>query len=62
MFARRSLKVGICCPLGNGLIVQRTITDDHPHFIAYATQMAEVLRNTIFVDQVGYGELSQDIL
>ncbi|PIL35516.1 hypothetical protein GSI_02244 [Ganoderma sinense ZZ0214-1] len=28
--------------------------DDHPHFLAYATQLADVLRNTVFVDQVVY--------
>lgn len=26
--------------------------DDHPHFMTYAAQLAEVLRNTIFADQV----------
>lgn len=26
--------------------------DDHPHFLRYATDLANVLRNTIFVDQV----------
>ncbi|CAA7267063.1 unnamed protein product [Cyclocybe aegerita] len=28
--------------------------DDHPHFIRFATDLANVLRNTIFVDQVVY--------
>lgn len=27
--------------------------DDHPHFLRYATELAGVLRDTIFVDQVG---------
>ena len=28
--------------------------DDHPHFLRYATDLATVLRNTIFVDQVDF--------
>ncbi|GLB40371.1 putative telomerase reverse transcriptase [Lyophyllum shimeji] len=28
--------------------------DDHPHFLTYAAQLAGVLRNTVFVDQVVY--------
>jgi telomerase reverse transcriptase len=28
------------------------LLDDHPHFLRYATDLATVLRNTIFVDQV----------
>ncbi|OJT07372.1 Telomerase reverse transcriptase [Trametes pubescens] len=28
--------------------------DDHPHFMTYAAKLAEVLRNTIFADQVVY--------
>ena len=27
------------------------LLDDHPHFLRYATDLANVLRNTIFVDQ-----------
>jgi hypothetical protein len=27
-------------------------TDDHPHFLEYATELANALRHTIFVDQV----------
>ena len=31
----------------------RTVwTDDHPHFLVHAAQLADALRNTIFVDQV----------
>ena len=26
--------------------------DDHPHFLEYAAELANVLRSTIFVDQV----------
>ncbi|CDO70652.1 hypothetical protein BN946_scf184756.g19 [Trametes cinnabarina] len=28
--------------------------DDHPHFLAYAAELAQVLRNTVFTDQVVY--------
>jgi len=31
-----------------------TLSDDHPHFLRYAADLAGVLRNTIFVDQVVY--------
>lgn len=30
-------------------------TDDHPHFLLFAHKLAEALRHTIFVDQVGLG-------
>lgn len=30
------------------------MTDEHPHFLKYAAQLASALRNTIFVDQVWY--------
>ncbi|KAF8959478.1 hypothetical protein BDZ97DRAFT_1837353 [Flammula alnicola] len=36
-------------PLSNDCLV-----DDHPHFLRYAADLANVLRNTIFVDQVIY--------
>jgi hypothetical protein len=31
-----------------------TQTDDHPHFLAHARELAAVLKHTIFVDQVNY--------
>ena len=30
------------------------LLDDHPHFLRYAADLATVLRNTIFVDQVEF--------
>ena len=32
-------------------ILNIILLDDHPHFLRYATDLANVLRNTIFVDQ-----------
>jgi hypothetical protein len=39
----------------NSLINHRfTGLDEHPHFLRYATELAAMLRHTIFVDRVVY--------
>ncbi|KAF7374776.1 Telomerase reverse transcriptase [Mycena sanguinolenta] len=41
--------------------VQRAIPEDeHPHFLKVATDLANVLHNTIFVDQVKYSRAERD--
>ena len=35
-------------------ILNINLLDDHPHFLRYATDLAKVLRNTIFVDQAWF--------
>jgi hypothetical protein len=35
-------------------IAHNPTSDEHPHFLTYAADLADALRHTIFVDQVSF--------
>lgn len=48
-------RVNMCLGKTKRTYVKKAVPqDDHPHFLRYATDLANILRNTIFVDQVIY--------